>query len=361
MAGACALAERGLGQVWPNPAVGCVLVDGQGRIVGRGHTQPGGRPHAETVALARAGGRARGSTAYVTLEPCSHTGETGPCADALVAAGISRCVVSMVDPDPRVSGRGIERMRAAGIAVAVGQDAERAAAINAGFLSRVLRGRPHVILKLATTLDGRIATHTGASRWITGEDARRLGHGLRAQADAILVGSLTAIADDPELTCRLPGLAHRSPVRIVVDSHLRLPLTARIVATARSVPTWIVTLETAQKERADALRGAGVDVLVAKPGADAMVDLGDALARLAERGLTRVLVEGGARLAATLLRGDLVDDLVWFRAPTVMGHDGVAAVAGLGVDQIADLARFERVDMRAIGDDVMEHLRLTAA
>ncbi|MCB0969663.1 MAG: bifunctional diaminohydroxyphosphoribosylaminopyrimidine deaminase/5-amino-6-(5-phosphoribosylamino)uracil reductase RibD, partial [Ilumatobacter sp.] len=209
--------------------VGCVLVDPDGRIVGRGHTQPGGRPHAEVVALARAGERARGATAYVTLEPCSHTGETGPCADALVAAGIVRCVVTMVDPDPRVSGRGIERMRAAGIEVEVGRDAERAAQISAGFLSRVLQGRPHVTLKLATTLDGRIATHTGVSRWITGEDARRLGHGLRAQADAILVGSLTAIADDPELTCRLPGLAHRSPVRIVVDSHLRLPLTARIV------------------------------------------------------------------------------------------------------------------------------------
>ena len=240
---ALALARRGLGRVWPNPAVGCLLVR-EGRIIGRGWTGSGGRPHAETEALRRASasGGAAGATAYVTLEPCGHTGKTPPCAKALVEAGIGRAVVAATDPDPRVNGRGIAMLEAAGIEVTLGVRAAEARALNAGFLSRVEQGRPLVTLKLATTLDGRIATHTGASRWISGPVARDWTHALRAMSDAIMIGSGTALADDPELTCRLPGMTDLSPVRVVVDRRLRLPLTSRLVRDAKRQPTWLITL-----------------------------------------------------------------------------------------------------------------------
>ena len=235
MALALALAERGLGNVWPNPAVGCVLVR-DGRIVGRGWTQPGGRPHAETEALARAGDGAQGATCYATLEPCAHHGETGPCADALVQAGIARAVVATEDPDPRVAGRGNARLEAAGIGVTRGCMEEEARALNAGFLSRVEKGRPLVTLKLASTLDGRIATHTGDSRWITGAQARARAHLLRARHDAVMVGAASALADDPALTCRLPGMADASPVRVVIDGSARLPAGHALIAAPASSP-----------------------------------------------------------------------------------------------------------------------------
>src|SRR3984893_7773307 len=234
MRAALALAHRGLGTVWPNPSVGCVIVK-DGRVVGRGSTQPRGRPHGETEALARAGAAARGATAYVTLEPCSYWGKTPPCADALIAAGLRRVVVALEDPDPRVAGAGIARLRAGGIGVEIGLGAAEAAEINAGFLQRVRLGRPLVTLKLATSLDGRIATAAGESRWITGPLARERGHLLRATHDAILVGTATVLADDPQLTCRLPGLVDRSPVRIVIDRQLRIPPSVRLIAEARQV------------------------------------------------------------------------------------------------------------------------------
>src|SRR5712691_553149 len=244
MRAALALARRGLGNVWPNPAVGCVIARNS-KVVGRGWTQPGGRPHAETEALARAGGAAQGATAYVTLEPCSHWGRTPPCADALIAAAVGRVVVAIEDSDPRVAGGGLARLRAAGIAVETGLGAADAAEINAGFLQRVRLGRPLVTLKLATSLDGRIATAAGESRWITGPAARDHAHLLRATHDAILVGTGTVLADDPQLTCRLPGLAGCSPVRVVLDRQLRIPPGADIIAEARQVPTWLVTLPAA--------------------------------------------------------------------------------------------------------------------
>src|SRR5438093_45669 len=248
MLAALALARRGLGNVWPNPAVGCIIVK-DGRVAGRGWTQPGGRPHAETEALARAGEAARGATAYVSLEPCSHWGRTPPCADALIAAGVRRVVVALEDPDPRVAGSGLARLRAAGIAVETGLGAAAAAEINAGFFQRVRFGRPLVTLKLASSLDGRIATASGESRWITGPPARDHAHLLRATHDAILVGTGTVLADDPQLTCRLPGLARRSPVRVVIDRHLRIPPSARLIAEARQVPTWVVTFGSADSGR----------------------------------------------------------------------------------------------------------------
>lgn len=353
MRAALALAARGLGNTWPNPAVGCVLVK-DGAVVGRGWTQPGGRPHAETEALARAGASARGATAYVTLEPCDHHGKTPPCSGALVAAGVARVVVACGDPDPRVAGGGLERLRAAGIAVVTGVCEAEAWALNEGFFRRIQDNRPLYTLKAATTLDGRIATHGGASQWITGPTARAWGHRLRASHDAIMVGIRTALTDDPELTCRLPGLTHHSPVRIVVDSRLRLPLTGRLAATARAVPTWVVTREDADAMRLEAFTDCGVEVIRVPADTAGLPDIVAAGGELARRGLTRVLVEGGATLAASLLRAGLADRLEWFRASSVMGGDGLPAVHGFGVDALDQMARFRRVSVRQAGEDLVE-------
>lgn len=353
MTAALGLARRGLGNVWPNPAVGCVIVN-QGRVVGRGWTQPGGRPHAEIEALGRAGSRAKGSTAYVTLEPCCHHGKTPPCADALIAAGVARVVAATLDPDPRVSGQGIEKLRAAGIAVEVGLSREAAAELNAGFFMAIEEGRPLVTWKTATTLDGKIATRSGESRWITGEAARERAHYLRATHDAVAVGIGTALADDPELTCRLPGLEPASPIRIVVDGRLRLPLTSRIVASAREVPSWFITRSDAPEERRDALLRAGVDVIMIAPGEGDRPQLRPALEELAKRGITRLLVEGGSQLAAALLAEHLVDRIAWFRAARVFGGDGLNASAPFGVETIADGPTFLPQGEIACGIDTLE-------
>ena len=352
MRAALALAARGLGSTWPNPAVGCVLVAG-GRVVGRGWTQPGGRPHAEAVALERAGARARGATAYVSLEPCAHHGATPPCADALIAAGIAAAVIAMPDPNP-VAGGGIDRLRAAGIAVEVGLMEDEARALNAGFLLAVEHGRPLVTLKTATTLDGRIALANGASQWLTGAPARRRAHLLRSQHDAVMVGAGTAVADNPMLTCRLPGLAERSPVRIVVDSSLRLPLTHRVVATAGDTPTWVVTLAAAPGVRKRALRDGGVEVIEVRPDGFGHPDVAEMLALIARRGVTRLLVEGGSRLAAAFLRTDLVDRLAWFRAPALIGGDGYPAARPFGIEELADMPAFRLERILALGADTLE-------
>ena len=356
MALALALARRGLGSVWPNPAVGCVIARG-GRIVGRGWTQPGGRPHAETEALARAGEAARGATCYVTLEPCAHRGATGPCTDALIRAGIARAVVALPDPDPRVDGRGIAALEAAGVEVAHDCMADEARTVNAGFLSRMERGRPLVTLKTATSLDGRIAARTGDSRWITDAPARARGHMLRAGHDAVIVGGATAVADDPALTCRLPGMADRSPVRVVIDGTTRLPAGHRLLTGARAHSTWILsTPALLDRERRAAYARTGACVAEVTAGADGRVDLRAALEELAARGLTRVLVEGGGRLAAALLRAGLIDRIAWFRAPALIGGDGAPVLAALGVERVAEAPRFARVSTEHVGSDVMEIL-----
>ncbi len=355
MDAALSLARRGLGRVWPNPAVGCVLVarDGAGSgVIGRGWTRPGGRPHAETDALARAGDLARGATAYVTLEPCSHHGKTPPCAEALIAAGVRRVVAAIEDPDPRVSGRGLAALRTAGIDVATGPGAAEAREINAGFLMRVAQGRPMVALKLATTLDGRIALANGASRWITGPEARQRAHLLRATHDAILVGTGTVAADDPELTCRLAGLEDRSPVRIVLGRRLRLPPTARVFDGA--APTWLVHGPGVEAGRADGLRKKGIELLEIATGADGKLDLAVLFARLGERGLTRVLVESGGNVAAALLRAGLADRLYWFRAGAIIGGDGRPAVADLGLQDLDRMGRFRLSERIACGQDSLE-------
>ncbi len=348
-----ALAQRGLGAVWPNPAVGCVLVR-DGMVVGRGWTQPGGRPHAETEALDRAGEQARGATAYVSLEPCNHHGKTPPCTEALIAAGVSRCVIACEDPDPRVSGSGLARLRAAGLAVTIGVGAVEARALNRGFFLRLGHNRPLVTLKLATSLDGRVATHRGLSQWITGETARAWGHGLRARHDAIMVGYGTAQTDDPELTCRLPGLAARSPVRVVADSRLQLPLTSRLVSSARQVPLWLCCRPDADHARAQVFAQCGALLLRVAPDQSGTIDVALALASLAKQGITRILVEGGSRLAGSLLRARLVDRLEWFRAPHLIGGDGIAAVAAFGVDSLDLTAQFTRLGVRRAGEDLWE-------
>ena len=356
MRAALALARRGLGAVWPNPAVGCVIADA-GQVVGRGWTQPGGRPHAETEALRRAGAGARGAAAYVSLEPCSHWGRTPPCAEALIEAGVRRVVVAIEDPDPRVAGSGIARLRAAGLAVETGLCAEEAAEINAGFLTRQRLGRPLVTLKLATSFDGRIATRTGASQWITGRPARERGQALRATHDAIMVGTGTVLADDPQLTCRLPGLARRSPVRVVLDRRLRIPLAARLIAGARQTPTWVLTLTSADPARREAFLAAGASLIDADPDPAGRIDLAAALAALGRRGITRLLVEGGAHLAAALLRAGLVDRLAWFHAPLLIGADGTPAIAALGLDTLAGAPGFVPVSIEAVGDDMLTMCR----
>src|SRR4029077_7518051 len=350
------LARRALGRSWPNPAVGCVLVR-EGRVVGRSWTQPGGRPHAETEALARAGEAARGATAYVTLEPCSHYGQTPPCADALTAAGIKRAVVAMEDPDPRVSGQGIDRLQRSGVSVALGLGESEAAEINAGFFLRIRKNRPLVTLKLAMTLDGRIATHTGESRWITGEPARARAHLLRAQNDAIMVGSGTVLADDPLLNVRLPGLERYSPLRIVLDGRMRLPLTSALVVGAHDTPTWLVTLPGGDKRRRQIYVDCGIEVIEAPAGSDGALDLVQVMGRLAAHGLTRLLVEGGARLAAAMLRDKLVDRLAIFRAPSLIGGDGLPATAGFGLERLADMPGFVPMETIELGQDRLETYR----
>jgi diaminohydroxyphosphoribosylaminopyrimidine deaminase/5-amino-6-(5-phosphoribosylamino)uracil reductase len=351
MRAALALARRNLGATWPNPSVGCVIVR-DGRIVGQGVTAPGGRPHAETAALAMAGAASRGATAYVSLEPCSHHGQTPPCAGALVEAGVARVVVGATDPDPRVSGAGLAMLRAAGIEVTEGVLAAEAAHVLEGFASRMTRHRPMVTLKLASTLDGRIATSSGDSQWITQTPARKAAHALRGQHDAVLVGVGTVVADDPDLTCRIPGYAARPNVRVVLDTHVRTPLTARLVATAAEAPSWILHAASADPARVEALTGAGVQCMaVAQDSAG--LDPEAALAALGEAGLTRVLAEGGAGLAAALLRAGLVDRVAWFHAPSVLGGDGFPAVRAMGITALAGLHRFRRVAQRPVGDDLL--------
>lgn len=355
MGAALAMARRGLGRVWPNPSVGCVIVDAEGHLVGRGWTQDGGRPHAETEALRMAGTAARGATAYVTLEPCAHTGKTGPCAKALADAGIARVVSALQDPDTRVSGAGHAMLKSAGVDVRVGVRASEAEEINVGFFTREKSGRPTVTLKLATTLDGKIALPNGQSRWITNERSRAHTHLLRAQHDAVMVGIGTALADDPELTCRLPGVKAPRLVRIVADAKGRLSITSKLAMTAATQPVWLLTSNAADAKALDALRQKGVKTIpVAR--ASKGIDLAAALKALASEGLTRVLVEGGATLASSLMREGLVDRLYWYRAPMLMG-EGVSAVAALGIDELGRLPQFRRDETQRFGEDVLETYR----
>jgi diaminohydroxyphosphoribosylaminopyrimidine deaminase/5-amino-6-(5-phosphoribosylamino)uracil reductase len=348
---AIALGARGLGRVWPNPAVGCVIVKA-GRVLGRGWTQEGGRPHAETMALAQAGEQVRGATAYVSLEPCSHHGQTPPCADALIAAGLARVVVGLGDPDPRVAGRGLAALRDAGIQVTEGVCAPEAQRAHRGFLTRVGQGRPMLTLKLATSADGRIATASGESQWITGAQARAWVHGMRACHDAVLVGAGTARADDPSLTVRGLGISHQ-PVRIVLSRRLDLPLDSALIRSARDIPVWLCHGPDAPEAAKTAWEAAGARLIAATTGLGGQLDLGAVMTALGAAGLTRVFCEGGGMLAASLLGADLVDDLALITAGMVLGAEGTPAVGAMGIAALAEAPRFALTETRALGGDVL--------
>ncbi len=350
------LARRGHGNVWPNPAVGCVIVKNN-RVVGRGWTMPGGRPHAETEALKRAGDKAKGATAYVTLEPCNHQGQTPPCTEALIKAGIQKVVVATQDPDIRVAGTGITRLKSAGIKVEFGLAKSDADLGNKGFFSRIEKSRPFITLKIATTLDGKIATGSGESKWITGEIARRTGHKLRATHDAVMVGSGTALTDDPLLTCRLPGISNERRLRVVLDGRLRLPVDGNLAKTAKETPVLVFTLPggNEKQKKISRLQELGVSVLVS-PKENQQISIEKVVQELASRGITRLFVEGGGTLAASLMSANLVDEIAWFRAPSVIGNDGISGVEGLGLDKLAEMPTFSRKSLTQLDEDCLEIL-----
>ncbi|MFP7570007.1 bifunctional diaminohydroxyphosphoribosylaminopyrimidine deaminase/5-amino-6-(5-phosphoribosylamino)uracil reductase RibD [Marivita sp. S2033] len=345
------LGRRGLGNTWPNPAVGCVLVR-DNRIVGEGWTQPGGTPHAETQALAMAGTLAQGATAYVTLEPCAHHGKTPPCTDALIDAGVSRVVAPFDDRDPRVAGQGFDQLRAAGIEVTTGIATLAAAEHHAGFFHSIELGRPLLTLKLATSLDGRIATASGDSQWITGPEARAHVHNLRASNDAVMVGAGTVRADDPLLTVRGRNVP-KQPVRIVVTRRLDLPRDGNLAHTIPDAPLWLCHGEDAPSEARHAWQTLGAK-LVQVPPIGRQLDIAAMIQALGDAGLTRVFCEGGGELAASLLHADVVDRLELHMGGVIIGAEGRPALGALGLDRLSDAPRFALRSVRQIGDDVVQ-------
>ena len=344
------LGRRQRGNTWPNPAVGAVLVK-DGVIVGRGWTQAGGRPHAETEALRRAKEQAKGATLYVTLEPCSHHGKTRPCADAIIKAGVARVVSALEDPNPEVAGKGHRRMTENGITVDVGLCADDAVRTHAGHIRRVRDARPHVLLKLAVSADGKAGLFDRKPAAITGEAARTRVFQLRAECDAILVGIGTVLADDPALTCRLPGMFERSPVRVVLDSDLRAPLASGVVATVRETPTWVFASRSASKKAEEVLRDKSVEVFRVG-GRKGRLDLAQVLKTLAKRGITRLMVEGGPTVAAAFVDAGLVDEFALFRGPKVIGGEGIDAIENMSLDEVTQGMRHSTTE--EIGDDSLE-------
>jgi len=355
MALALALGRRGLGRTWPNPAVGAVIVK-DGVIVGRGWTQVGGRPHAEVEALRRAGEAKRGATLYVTLEPCSHHGKSPPCADAIVASGIARVVSALEDPNPKVAGQGYARLRAVGITVATGVGAEEARHDHAGHIRRMRDGRPNVTLKLAVSADGKAGAAGRKPLAITGAETRQRVHLLRAQNDAIMVGIGTVLADDPLLTCRLPGMEKDSPVRIVLDGALRLPQSSRLVQSARQTPVWVICGTAAARTAEETLREHGVEVLRLEQSGGRL-DLAAVLKLIAGRGITRLMVEGGPTLAASLVAADLVDEAILFCSPRSVGAGGIDALEGLPLTALTQSPRLQALASTSIGGDFCEIFR----
>jgi len=349
MKAALALAKRGLGKVAPNPAVGCLLVK-DGVVIGRGWTQQGGRPHAETEALAMAGTSSRGATAYVTLEPCAHHGETPPCAEALIKAQVAKVIIAVQDPDPRVAGRGVSMLQAAGISVEQNILKDQALALNAGFFNRVTKQRPFFTLKSASSIDGRIATSSGDSQWITGPEARRYGHMLRAQHDAIVVGINTVLADNPALDCRLEGLENFSPVPVVLDSNLRIPIASQLLMNAFERPPIIICNESLKNSvKANDIINTGAK-LIFVPDVHDVENTSKCLAKL---GFNRVLVEGGGQVLASFLGHNFCDQLLVFVGSKVIGGDGLPAVGKLGLAHLADTPHLTLKAIRKIGADLL--------
>jgi diaminohydroxyphosphoribosylaminopyrimidine deaminase/5-amino-6-(5-phosphoribosylamino)uracil reductase len=348
---AIAIASRNVGLTAPNPCVACVIVK-DNQIIATGITAQGGRPHAETIALEKAGKNAKGATAYVTLEPCCHTGKTYPCTDEIIKAEIARVVVALQDPYKEVSGKGIKQLKESGIEVITEICESEAAELNDGFLTVQTKEKPFVTLKLATSIDGKIATSIGESKWITGEHARNYVHMLRAKSDAVMVGIDTVCADDPELTCRLPGLLDQSPIRIIVDSNLRISEDSKLIKTAKKHPLWVITSgEQANKANLEKL---GVKIISCKMDEDFRVDLKDAMKILAKMGITRLLVEGGSKLATSFIKNNLVDQLIWIKAPIIIGNEGIPAISDFDISSIKDAKTFKCHSIKKLGDDVAE-------
>ena len=347
---ALAIAQYALGRTSPNPMVGAVIVR-NGRVVGQGWHRKAGTPHAEINALQQAGELAQGATLYVTLEPCSHHGRTGPCADAVIAAGIQKVVVAMTDPNPLVAGRGISKLRDAGIEVVEGVLASAAAALNESFIKWVSTQMPFIVLKSAMSLDGKIAAHTGHSQWITGPKSRERVHQLRDCYDAILVGIGTVLADNPNLTTRL-SYQGKNPIRVIVDSMARTPLDAHVV-TDGLAPTIIAVTHEAPSSRVDALRSRGIEVLSVE-GKGKGVCLQQLFKMLGKREITSILIEGGATINASAFEENLVDKVQWFIAPKIIGgHDAPGPVGGLGVTDVNNANIFEDINIESIGEDIL--------
>lgn len=361
MALALSLGRRGLGNTWPNPAVGAVIVK-DGVILGRGWTQGGGRPHAEVEALRHARKTAqdkvRGATMYVTLEPCSHQGKTPPCADAIVKAGIGRVVSALEDPNPEVAGQGHEKLRAKGIKVDIGLAADEARRVHAGHISRVRKARPYVTLKLALSQDGKVGLAGRKRVTITGEQARIRIFQMRSATDAILVGIGTVLADNPQLGCRLPGLFERSPVRVVLDASLRLPLAAAAVATVRETPTWVFASRDASEIAEEILRQRGCKVFrVAER--NGKLDLNEVLKILAEQGITRLMVEGGPIVAASFVADDLVDEAVLVHGEKTIGADGIDPLEGMKLEALTGGMQLRGTEQ--LGGDTIETFERASA
>jgi len=350
MALALSLGRRGLGNTWPNPAVGAVIVK-DGLIVGRGWTQAGGRPHAEVEALRQAKKAARGATMYVTLEPCSHEGKSPPCADAVIKAGIKRVVSALEDPNPEVAGQGHAWLKEKGIAVDMGLGADEARRAHAGHIARVSLGRPHVTLKLAISADGKVGAAGRKPVPITGEAARDRVFQMRAQSDAILVGIGTVLADNPQLTCRLPGMEARSPVRVVLDAGLRLPLATAVVATVRETPTWVFCGRAASEIAQDILEHKGVRVFRVDDE-QGRLDLDAVLKTLAKEGISRLMVEGGPTVAASFVAADKVDAAALFYSEKLIGGDGIAPLEDMPLDVLA--SRLHVRGSEKVGADTLE-------
>lgn len=340
------LAKRGVGIVAPNPSVGCVIVKND-QIIASGVTAQGGRPHAETIALAKAD--ARNATLYVTLEPCCHHGKTPPCVDAIIKSGVCRVVIATTDPHSKVAGGGIKALQNHGIEVIVGVCEEEAQELNAGFFSVQLKGMPYIILKLATSADGKIAEKEGVQTQITGKEAQNYAHYLRAINDAVMVGAQTIAVDDPQLTCRLPGLAKQSPIRIVADSNINISGECNLLKTdSQQYPVYILTTKNGEKSNAK--------IIKCNAGEDGCVDLKDAMQKLAGLGITRLLVEGGSKLAESFLKENLVDELIWIKSPNKIGEKGIPAIDSIN---IADLMENQTANFM-LGKDAVAKKRLLA-
>lgn len=348
---AIAEARRAEGRTAPNPPVGCAIVAATGQLVATGHTAIGGRPHAEVQALAMAGVAARGGTAYVTLEPCAHHGQTGPCVDALIDAGIARVVVALRDPDDRVNGRGIDRLADHGIALRIGVEAEAARRVMAGFLSRTTRGRPFVTLKTATSLDGMIALSDGAKRWITGQRMRNYVHLLRSRSEGLLSAVGTVLADDPEFTCRLPGLGGDSPHRFILDGSLRTPVTARLFQSTDDTRLTFFCRENADADSRATFRGAGAEVTPVGTDESGKLSLAAVMKAIADAGIGSLMVEAGGQLAASLLRERSVDRILWTSSQHLIGADGIPAISSLATPELPPRASFSIIAEGGFGPD----------